>query len=71
MCYYSGLQEEGDTVDVSAVISSCNLSEARFLLDHFMTMAINKVPTALSGLMCSLCLNVISVSVLHSQADQR
>ncbi|KAG7215946.1 hypothetical protein INR49_031542 [Caranx melampygus] len=36
------LKEEGDTVDVSAVISSCNLSEARFLLDHFMTMAINK-----------------------------
>ncbi|KAK2858855.1 hypothetical protein Q5P01_003475 [Channa striata] len=35
-------KEEGDTVDVSAVISSCNLSEARFLLDHFMTMAINK-----------------------------
>uniref|UniRef100_A0A3Q1GNI3 Kinesin family member 21A n=1 Tax=Acanthochromis polyacanthus TaxID=80966 RepID=A0A3Q1GNI3_9TELE len=35
-------KEEGDTVDVTAVISSCNLSEARFLLDHFMTMAINK-----------------------------
>ncbi|XP_026217943.1 kinesin-like protein KIF21A isoform X1 [Anabas testudineus] len=35
-------KEEGDTVDVAAVISSCNLSEARFLLDHFMTMAINK-----------------------------
>ncbi|XP_038594438.1 kinesin-like protein KIF21A isoform X2 [Micropterus salmoides] len=35
-------KEEGDTVDVNAVISSCNLSEARFLLDHFMTMAINK-----------------------------
>lgn len=40
------VQEEGDTVDVAAVISSCNLSEARFLLDHFMTMAINKVPAA-------------------------
>ncbi|XP_029018357.1 kinesin-like protein KIF21A isoform X2 [Betta splendens] len=35
-------KEEGDTVDVTAVISSCNLSETRFLLDHFMTMAINK-----------------------------
>ncbi|XP_067346551.1 kinesin-like protein KIF21A isoform X3 [Channa argus] len=35
-------KEEGDTVDVAAVVSSCNLSEARFLLDHFMTMAINK-----------------------------
>ncbi|CAJ1054415.1 kinesin-like protein KIF21A isoform X1 [Xyrichtys novacula] len=35
-------KEEGDTVDVTAVISSCSLSEARFLLDHFVTMAINK-----------------------------
>ncbi|KAM8882901.1 kinesin-like protein KIF21A [Synchiropus picturatus] len=35
-------KEEGDAVDVAAVISSCNLSEARFLLDHFMTFAINK-----------------------------
>ncbi|XP_062847664.1 kinesin-like protein KIF21A isoform X2 [Trichomycterus rosablanca] len=35
-------KEEGETVDVSAVISSCTLSEARFLMDHFMTMAINK-----------------------------
>ncbi|XP_051976245.1 kinesin-like protein KIF21A isoform X2 [Xyrauchen texanus] len=35
-------KEEGDTVDVSAVISSCTLSEARFLLDHFLIMAINK-----------------------------
>nr|XP_023990339.1 LOW QUALITY PROTEIN: kinesin-like protein KIF21A [Salvelinus alpinus] len=35
-------KEEGDTVDVTAVISSCNLSEARFLLDHFLHMAINK-----------------------------
>uniref|UniRef100_A0A4W6G157 Kinesin family member 21A n=1 Tax=Lates calcarifer TaxID=8187 RepID=A0A4W6G157_LATCA len=34
--------EEGDTVDVSAVIGSCTLAEARFLLDHFMSMAINK-----------------------------
>ncbi|XP_026774976.3 kinesin-like protein KIF21A isoform X2 [Pangasianodon hypophthalmus] len=35
-------KEEGETMDVSAVISSCTLSEARFLLDHFMSMAINK-----------------------------
>ncbi|XP_046878815.1 kinesin-like protein KIF21A isoform X3 [Hypomesus transpacificus] len=35
-------KEEGDTVDIIAVISSCNLSEARFLLDHFISMAINK-----------------------------
>uniref|UniRef100_A0AAZ3R685 Kinesin motor domain-containing protein n=1 Tax=Oncorhynchus tshawytscha TaxID=74940 RepID=A0AAZ3R685_ONCTS len=35
-------KEEGDTVEVTAVISSCNLSEARFLLDHFLHMAINK-----------------------------
>lgn len=31
-------------MDVSAVIGSCTLTEARFLLDHFMSMAINKVP---------------------------
>ncbi len=30
-------------MDVSAVISSCTLSEARVLLDHFLSMAINKV----------------------------
>ncbi|KAM4554341.1 kinesin-like protein KIF21A isoform 3-T3 [Fundulus diaphanus] len=35
-------KEEGDTVDVSAVIGCCTLAEARFLLDHFMSMAINK-----------------------------
>uniref|UniRef100_A0A7N6B9Y9 Kinesin motor domain-containing protein n=1 Tax=Anabas testudineus TaxID=64144 RepID=A0A7N6B9Y9_ANATE len=35
-------KEEGDTVDVSAVIGSCTLAEARFLLDHFMSMALNK-----------------------------
>ncbi|XP_073669362.1 kinesin-like protein KIF21A isoform X2 [Paramisgurnus dabryanus] len=35
-------KEEGDAVDVSAVIGSCTLAEARFLLDHFMSMAINK-----------------------------
>lgn len=41
-------QEEGDTVDVSAVIGSCTLTEARFLLDHFMSMAINKVPALIA-----------------------
>ncbi|XP_062852541.1 kinesin-like protein KIF21A isoform X2 [Trichomycterus rosablanca] len=35
-------KEEGDTVDVSAVISSCTLVEARFLLDHFLSLAITK-----------------------------
>uniref|UniRef100_A0A1A8KMV7 Kinesin family member 21A n=2 Tax=Nothobranchius kuhntae TaxID=321403 RepID=A0A1A8KMV7_NOTKU len=35
-------KEEGDTVDVSALIGSCSLAESRFLLDHFMSMAINK-----------------------------
>ncbi|XP_056595316.1 kinesin-like protein KIF21A isoform X3 [Triplophysa dalaica] len=35
-------KEEGDSVDVSAVIGSCTLAEARFLLDHFMSMAVNK-----------------------------
>ncbi|KAM4747532.1 kinesin-like protein KIF21A isoform 3-T3 [Rhinophrynus dorsalis] len=35
-------KEEGDTLDVSAVISSCTLTEARYLLDHFLSMAVNK-----------------------------
>ncbi|XP_061750429.1 kinesin-like protein KIF21A isoform X2 [Nerophis ophidion] len=35
-------KEEGDMVDVSAVVGSCTLAEARFLLGHFMSMAINK-----------------------------
>uniref|UniRef100_A0A1A7W7J2 Kinesin family member 21A n=1 Tax=Iconisemion striatum TaxID=60296 RepID=A0A1A7W7J2_9TELE len=35
-------KEEGDTVDISALIGSCSLAESRFLLDHFMSMAINK-----------------------------
>nr|XP_054589491.1 kinesin-like protein KIF21A isoform X4 [Nothobranchius furzeri] len=35
-------KEEGDTVDVSALIGSCSLAESRFLLDHFMSMAISK-----------------------------
>ncbi|MEQ2202375.1 hypothetical protein XENOCAPTIV_025861 [Xenoophorus captivus] len=44
--------EEGDTVDVAAVISSCSLSEARFLLDNFVSMAINKVPASPSITVC-------------------
>nr|XP_033815212.1 kinesin-like protein KIF21A isoform X5 [Geotrypetes seraphini] len=35
-------KEEGDTLDVTAVISSCTLTEARYLLDHFLSMAVNK-----------------------------
>ncbi|KAJ8381833.1 hypothetical protein SKAU_G00026110 [Synaphobranchus kaupii] len=35
-------KDEGDTVNALAMISSCTLTEARFLLDHFMSMAINK-----------------------------
>ena len=56
MCCYSVLQEEGDTVDVTAVISSCNLSEARFVLDHFVTMALNKVSATFTDLMLLECL---------------
>ncbi|XP_063783162.1 kinesin-like protein KIF21A isoform X2 [Pseudophryne corroboree] len=35
-------KEEGDTLDVTAIISSCTLTEARYLLDHFFSMAVNK-----------------------------
>uniref|UniRef100_A0A674J2V2 Kinesin family member 21A n=1 Tax=Terrapene triunguis TaxID=2587831 RepID=A0A674J2V2_9SAUR len=35
-------KEEGETVDLSAVINACTLTEARYLLDHFLTMGINK-----------------------------
>ncbi|XP_068132402.1 kinesin-like protein KIF21A isoform X7 [Hyperolius riggenbachi] len=35
-------KEEGDTLDVTAIISSCTLTEARYLLDHFLTMAVSK-----------------------------
>ncbi|XP_043943205.1 kinesin-like protein KIF21A [Protopterus annectens] len=35
-------KEDGDAVDVSAVISSCTLTEARYLLGHFLSMVINK-----------------------------
>uniref|UniRef100_A0A803YRV0 Kinesin motor domain-containing protein n=1 Tax=Meleagris gallopavo TaxID=9103 RepID=A0A803YRV0_MELGA len=35
-------KEEGETLDVTAVINACTLTEARYLLDHFLTMGINK-----------------------------
>ncbi|XP_077691304.1 kinesin-like protein KIF21A isoform X3 [Eretmochelys imbricata] len=35
-------KEEGETMDLSAVINACTLTEARYLLDHFLTMGINK-----------------------------
>lgn len=37
------MQEEGETLDVTAVINACTLTEARYLLDHFLSMGINKV----------------------------
>lgn len=37
------LQDELDSVDTSVVISSCSLSEARHLLDHFLKASIDKV----------------------------
>uniref|UniRef100_A0A8D0HI31 Kinesin family member 21A n=1 Tax=Sphenodon punctatus TaxID=8508 RepID=A0A8D0HI31_SPHPU len=35
-------KEESDTLDLAAVINACTLTEARYLLDHFLTMGINK-----------------------------
>ncbi|XP_069485318.1 kinesin-like protein KIF21A isoform X4 [Ambystoma mexicanum] len=35
-------KEEGETLNVTAVISSCTLTEARYLIDHFLLMAVNK-----------------------------
>ncbi|XP_028603537.2 kinesin-like protein KIF21A isoform X4 [Podarcis muralis] len=35
-------KEEGEILDVTAVINACTLTEARYLLDHFLTMGINK-----------------------------
>ncbi|CAH2275819.1 kinesin KIF21A isoform X1 [Pelobates cultripes] len=35
-------KDEGDTLDVTAIISSCTLTEARYLLDHFLSMAVSK-----------------------------
>lgn len=37
------LQDELDSVDMSVVISSCSLTEARHLLDHFLKASIDKV----------------------------
>lgn len=37
------LQEEGDALDVAAVIHACTLTEARYLLEHFLSMGISKV----------------------------
>ncbi|KAB1269892.1 Kinesin-like protein KIF21A [Camelus dromedarius] len=36
------LKEEGETLDITAVINACTLTEARYLLDHFLSMGINK-----------------------------
>ncbi|XP_042848038.1 kinesin-like protein KIF21A isoform X4 [Panthera tigris] len=35
-------KEEGETLDITAVINACTLTEARYLLDHFLSMGINK-----------------------------
>ncbi|XP_051045633.1 kinesin-like protein KIF21A isoform X4 [Phodopus roborovskii] len=35
-------KEEGEALDVTAVINACTLTEARYLLDHFLSMGINK-----------------------------
>uniref|UniRef100_A0A2K5HFD9 Kinesin-like protein KIF21A n=1 Tax=Colobus angolensis palliatus TaxID=336983 RepID=A0A2K5HFD9_COLAP len=35
-------KEEGETLDVTTVINACTLTEARYLLDHFLSMGINK-----------------------------
>ncbi|XP_030888018.1 kinesin-like protein KIF21A isoform X9 [Leptonychotes weddellii] len=35
-------KEEGETLDVTAVINACTLTEARYLLDHFLSMGISK-----------------------------
>uniref|UniRef100_A0A8C9P4M3 Kinesin family member 21A n=1 Tax=Spermophilus dauricus TaxID=99837 RepID=A0A8C9P4M3_SPEDA len=35
-------KEEGETLDVIEVINACTLTEARYLLDHFLSMGINK-----------------------------
>ncbi|XP_004855065.1 kinesin-like protein KIF21A isoform X2 [Heterocephalus glaber] len=35
-------KEEGENLDVTAVINACTLTEARYLLDHFLSMGINK-----------------------------
>ncbi|XP_058511846.1 kinesin-like protein KIF21A isoform X6 [Ochotona princeps] len=35
-------KEEGEALDVTAVINACTLTEARYLLDHFLSMGVNK-----------------------------
>ncbi|XP_054974007.1 kinesin-like protein KIF21A isoform X1 [Sorex araneus] len=35
-------KEEGDALDVAAIIHACTLTEARYLLEHFLSMGINK-----------------------------
>uniref|UniRef100_K9IPE9 Kinesin-like protein KIF21A n=1 Tax=Desmodus rotundus TaxID=9430 RepID=K9IPE9_DESRO len=35
-------KEEGETLDVTAVINACTLTEARYLLGHFLSMGISK-----------------------------
>ncbi|XP_049639721.1 kinesin-like protein KIF21A isoform X4 [Suncus etruscus] len=35
-------KEEGDALDVAAVIHACTLTEARYLLEHFLSMGISK-----------------------------
>ncbi|KAJ8245439.1 hypothetical protein GJAV_G00270770 [Gymnothorax javanicus] len=35
-------KDEGGVVDVTTAISTCTLSESRFLLEHFLSMTINK-----------------------------
>ncbi|XP_078586007.1 kinesin-like protein KIF21A isoform X3 [Branchiostoma floridae x Branchiostoma japonicum] len=36
------MSEEGDPVDITAVINSCSIEEARYLLEHFLNMVITK-----------------------------
>ncbi|KAM8801250.1 kinesin-like protein KIF21A isoform 3-T3 [Rhynchonycteris naso] len=35
-------KEEGETLDVTAVVNACTLTEARYLLGHFLSMGISK-----------------------------
>lgn len=43
------MQEEGEALDVTAVINACTLTEARYLLDHFLSMGINKASAGNPG----------------------
>ena len=42
-CMLLFLQEEIDAVDAAAVIEQCSLREAKYMLEHFINLAINKV----------------------------